>query len=157
MTEWKPMSIAPLDGTIIIGLINGEEIRIRWMENLAYVIAGNVGGNGYSGPGWQDVDNRLACESAPKGWRPADLQEHLERSRQIVSTWPAWKRNVLGYIVASQHISINGAEPGSLVHAAESWLLAQGLLIPSKAKHPAMFQGMLDDFSESKAGQEFIA
>lgn len=48
------------------------------------------------------------------------------------------------------HTSPNGAEPGSYVHDAEKWMLKQGLKIPVAGRHRHMFQGMLDDYSESK-------
>lgn len=71
-----------------------------------------------------------AGEGIDKGWKKA-LQE----------VCPAWKP-------AKDHISPNGAQPGSFIHHAEKWALNQGLKIPTFHKHPRMFHGMLDDYSE---------
>lgn len=52
------------------------------------------------------------------------------------------------------HISPYGAIPGTWQYAAEAWVRDQGLKIPTK-KHPHMYQGMLDDFQESGAYEEW--
>lgn len=147
MVEYRPMDTAPRDGTIILGHINGEDVRIQWVHERDRL-----------GPGWQDIEHKIAGLDEPEGWRPFDsLAEHCRHASQIVSTWPQWKRDALGRPATGPHISPNGAEPGSLVHTAEKWLLSQGLLIPDRAKHPNLFGGMIDDFSESDAGREFNA
>ncbi len=53
------------------------------------------------------------------------------------------------------HVSPNGAEPGSFAHAAEAWALSQGMSIPDEQRFPHMYRGMLDDFSESDASVDF--
>ena len=54
-----------------------------------------------------------------------------------------------------KEISPNNAEEGSLVRAAEKWLLSQGFMVPTKQQYPHLFQGMLEDFSESEEGRNF--
>jgi hypothetical protein len=73
--EWLPMDEAPQDGTVITGLINGDETPIRWSDEdrhcmLAY---GNAPGAGTGfGPGWIDDLNGLVVIDEPEGWHPAD-------------------------------------------------------------------------------------
>jgi hypothetical protein len=81
---------------------------------------------------------------------PTPEQTFGERATQEVSTWPAWKQEALGGKAAEHHVSPNGAEPGSVVHDAEAWLLKEGLKIPNKYRHPWLYQGMLDDYSDNK-------
>jgi len=70
--------------------------------------------------------------------------------RQRVSCWPEWKQRVLGGEPITPHISPNGAEPGSIVHDAEAWMLKQGLTIPLERKHRNLYQAMIDDYSDSQ-------
>lgn len=146
MSDWEPMETAPRDGKVILGLVNGSERRIQWDNHVNF---------------WLDFDEVRAyvdrvLRTEPTGWRPFDnFADACRQASVIVSSWPDWKKRVLGYAVKGPHISPNGAEPGSLVHAAEAWLLSQGLFIPDQGKHRHLFQGMLDDFCESDAYAEF--
>lgn len=79
-----------------------------------------------------------------------DFKATIEHATQEVSTWPAWKQGCLGGTPARDHISPNGAEPDSVVHDAEKWLLSKGGKIPISGKFPHMFQGMLDDYSDQR-------
>lgn len=71
---WLPMDDAPRDGTVIIGLVNGDPWPIRWNDEdrhcmLAY---GNARGAGYGfGPGWEQADERLVITDEVEGWQPA--------------------------------------------------------------------------------------
>lgn len=77
-----------------------------------------------------------------------ELIEHIKQATHTVSTWPRWAQTVLGGQPTEHHISPNGAQPGSLVHDAEAWMLAQGYGIPLE-KHGLLYQAMLDQYMES--------
>ena len=71
MSEWKDMEDAPYDGTEIVGLVNGEEVLVRWAETRQCMLAGIGGGNGYYGAGWEDVYNSLISDD-PTMWKEED-------------------------------------------------------------------------------------
>lgn len=70
---WQPIETAPKDGTEIIGLVDGEEYRVRWAETRRCMLAGVAGGSGYFGPGWEDTYNGLISET-PTHWREFDSE-----------------------------------------------------------------------------------
>lgn len=72
-SAWRPMGDAPTDGTPVVGLVDGEPVVIEWAETRRCMLAGVGGGNGYFGPGWQDVYNRLIVGEGSQsvdGWVP---------------------------------------------------------------------------------------
>jgi hypothetical protein len=71
-SEWLPMDEAPQDGTEIIGLINGDEVPIRWNDEDRHCAGTGVAlGAGYGfGPGWEDTWNNYAVIDEVDGWRP---------------------------------------------------------------------------------------
>ena len=52
------------------------------------------------------------------------------------------------------HDSPNGSEPGSIMHAAEAWMLAHNYSIPSH-EHSHLVNGMLDQFIGSPEFKEW--
>jgi hypothetical protein len=69
---WLPMDDAPQDGTEIIGLLNGDEVPIRWNDGDRHCAGiGVARGAGYGfGPGWEDTWNNYAVIDEVDGWRP---------------------------------------------------------------------------------------
>ena len=72
--KWLPMDEAPEDGTEIIGLLNGDEVPIRWNDGDRHCAGTGVAlGAGYGfGPGWEDTWNNYAVIDEVEGWRPVD-------------------------------------------------------------------------------------
>ncbi len=67
--DWQPMDTAPTDGTEILGLDeDGNEFEFRFAERRQCMLAGIGGGNGYFGPGWEDVFNGLIIDT-PIKWK----------------------------------------------------------------------------------------
>lgn len=75
--QWQPMDSAPRDGRAIVGLFDGEQVDIRWASERVCMLAGTAGGNGYFGPGWEDVENHLVCDE-PSAWKPTAEAEKEE-------------------------------------------------------------------------------
>lgn len=66
---WQPMETAPEDGTEILGWYgDDDECEIRYAERRQCMLAGSGGGNGYFGPGWEDVFNGLIVDT-PIKWK----------------------------------------------------------------------------------------
>lgn len=64
------MASAPMDGSVILGIYDGQPLEIRWeSEQRRCMLAGVGGGNGYFGAGWEDIENRLIVDE-PEGWLP---------------------------------------------------------------------------------------
>lgn len=75
MTDnWRSMDEAPEDGTEIIGLVNGDEVPIRWNDEDRHCAGTGVArGAGYGfGPGWEDTWNNYAVIDEVDGWRPVE-------------------------------------------------------------------------------------
>jgi len=72
---WLSIDEAPEDGTVIIGLVNGDEVEIYWTDEdrhcmLAY---GNAPGAGTGfGRGWVDELNGLVVIDPVDGWKPKE-------------------------------------------------------------------------------------
>jgi hypothetical protein len=65
------MESAPTDGTPIVGLVEGEEVEVRWAESRVCMLAGLSLGAGSFGEGWEDTLNGLYSPD-PDGWRPVE-------------------------------------------------------------------------------------
>ena len=50
------------NGEDVLGLYDGEWIKIRWAETRKCMLAGTGGGNGFFGEGWEDVANELIID-----------------------------------------------------------------------------------------------
>ncbi|UDF29356.1 UNVERIFIED_ORG: hypothetical protein LHK14_17860 [Roseateles sp. XES5] len=67
--DCRPIDDAPRDGTIIIGLYQGDELRlVRWEEYRSH-----PGGGGSMGAGWVSDENGFP-DDAPDAW--AYPEEH---------------------------------------------------------------------------------
>jgi hypothetical protein len=62
---WRPIEMAPKDGTEIILLIHGRAVSARWLDNE----------RGYSGDGWLTLESREGFyhNDLAKGWIPLPL------------------------------------------------------------------------------------
>lgn len=59
-----------------------------------------------------------------------------------------WVKNVDD--IEEAHVSPNGVAEGTNEYAAEEWLIHQGLTIPLQVKTPHTYQGMLQDYFDSR-------
>lgn len=99
-----------------------------------------------------DLATNFAVKTFGAGGQPVnDIAETCRRAEMEVSLMPKWKQAALGGTPREYHISPNGSVAGTFHHAAEAWVLSEYLTIPNRMLHPAMYQGMLDDFLESLA------
>lgn len=119
---------------------------------------------------WKDKQGRItrfsqvyvALEQAANVAKARSLMhEHLDDTmfvynpiEDLVATYHRGSGMVVDDGLGLSHISPNGATPGTWQYAAETWLRNQGFKIPTK-KQPRMYRGMLDDFQESGAYDEW--
>lgn len=68
------METAPRDGSVIIGLYDGVETRVRWAEERRCMLSVVASGAGTFGPGWEDVTDLLVVDD-PSRWRQPAKQD----------------------------------------------------------------------------------
>jgi hypothetical protein len=101
-----------------------------------------------------DLATNFPVKTFSAGGQPVhDIGETCRRAEMEVSLMPKWKQTALGgpREARDYHISPNGSVAGTFHHAAEAWALSEFLTIPNRMLHPAMYQGMLDDFLDRQA------
>lgn len=87
-TNWRHLSSAPKDGTIIEGLYESGPCLVRWAEHRQCMLAGIGGGNGYFGPGWEDEENHLIVDE-PMAWREESGNDYEQELMERIGTLEA--------------------------------------------------------------------
>lgn len=68
--EWRPMTTAPLDGTPILLVENGQIYKAHWQQ-IYYVVPNEEDPFGWCiSESYQDEQGGFATVNHPSGWRP---------------------------------------------------------------------------------------
>jgi len=132
---WEMAKDSICNGMVRVISEDGKEVF------TTYVAGANDGKKG------KNLDQYIADRTRAQELDSKEFRAALKDASMRVSMWPDWKKKAMG-IPLGPHISPNGAKEGSYAHRAEAKCLDNGLTIPLKAKHPLMYQGMLDQFGE---------